>query len=209
MAAAAALFGVLAAAVGCGSDTPSAQSSGSQTSPTSDDVIRIHYAASGKMAGWPWSFEQELIADSKPLRTRLTQTAQGAEDGGWPVGYYLVWDGEYLLKYCPECEPHYTRTAAADLEESPARELRPEPDEIRVLCTGAAPVGTEVIAGRPTVHYQCREGAGELEIRGLWLDEADGWLMKETFYGGTASVTATEFEIAPDTDDDTFSTSVP
>ena len=90
MAAAAALFGVLAAAVGCGSDTPSAQSSGSQTSPTSDDVVRIHYVASGKMAGWPWSFEQELIADAKPLRTRLTQTAQGAEDGGWPVGYFIA-----------------------------------------------------------------------------------------------------------------------
>jgi hypothetical protein len=125
------------------------------------------------------------------------------------VGYFIVWDGKYLLKYNPEGKPPYSRTAAADLEENPVRELLPEPGEIKVLCTGAKRVGTEVIAGRATIHYRCREGAGELELRELWLDEADGWLMKETFYGGTASITATEFEAAPDIEGDTFSTEVP
>jgi hypothetical protein len=201
------LLGLLAGAPGCGGDE-------SPSTSESKDLVRIQYVYGGSLHGRgglePVKGGFEVIADGT-TRARVTTTAENSFDPDNPEGSFVVWNGGDMLEYNPEAKPPYRQSSDSASEDSPLRGLRPTPDELDTLCSDATDVGSRTIAGRRAIHYKCAEIGGEYITTGIWLDEATGWMLRETFTdgGGVGTLTATEVEFGPDIDDDTFSTDLP
>jgi hypothetical protein len=150
--------------------------------------------------------EFEVIADGT-RRIRITQVGpqQDQRAGAW-----TVWDGRVLSTYDPASEPKYNRTENVEADQRPAFILPEGSDEFARMCPGGRPLGTHTVLGRTAVRYACAASADEDTAptpQEISLDQATRLLLRQS--GAGVTVEATEFELHPAVDADTFSTDRP
>jgi hypothetical protein len=115
-----------------------------------------------------------------------------------------------LLDYDPTNEPKYTRTENVEADQRPAFVLPEGSSDFTRACPGARRLGTHTVLGRGAIRYACAASAGQdtaPKPEVISLDQATRLLLRQSGAGYTAE--ATEFELNPAVDADTFSTDLP
>ena len=187
------------AVAGCGQQAQSSPAGGGS------GLVRARYTLTTE-EGEVDRVELEVIADGS-RRIRVTQVGpqQDQRTGAW-----TVWDGRFLLSYDPSNEPKYTRTENVEADQRPAFILPEGSAEFARTCPGARRLGTHTVLGRAAVRYACAASAGQdtaPKPQEMSLDEATRLVLRQSGAGSTAE--ATEFELNPAVDADTFSTDLP
>jgi hypothetical protein len=207
--AAAALTGTLGLLTACGTEPEPTGQRGAGGATDTTDVVRIDYQRRGPYAG------DYVVLTDGTTRSRTTRTSDFTADDGSvvPKGWFEVWvrttGGRFdRLEYNPDRTLPYRQWKGFTPEENPLRVYRPTDDELPAMCVDAKAVGTEHIAGRTAIHYECGPMGGERVTTGIWLDEVAGWVLKGTYDDGTILL-ATRLDPHPSLDDDTFSTDLP
>ena len=150
--------------------------------------------------------EFEVIADGTG-RIRITQVGPQQDQR---VGAWTVWDGRFLLNYDPASEPKYDRIENVEADQRPAFVLPEGSDDFTRTCPGARRLENHTVLGRAAIRYACAASAGQdtaPKPQEMSLDEATRLLLRQSGAGFTME--ATEFELNPAVDADTFSTDLP
>jgi hypothetical protein len=189
---------------GCGQQahrTPAKQES---------DIVRARYLATSAWDGQEFRQEYEVIADGD-RRVRISYVR--GEWMGRTQGDWTVWDGRNLLDYEQAAEQPYNRYEDGDVEVPPIFVYLEGSQYLDSACPQARDLGTHSVLGRTAVRYACADSVilGMHDVPGgeheMSLDQATGLLLKDT--GSAHTVVATEVEMDPVVDADTFSTDQP
>jgi hypothetical protein len=197
---------------GCGQQgqqTPTVEKSDGVAAVTSG-VVRARYAATIVQDGLERRFEYEVIADGD-RRVRITYVGAPAKDSkDRPDGSWTVWDGQVLLDYNPVDSPAYNRTEDMGGNPPPVFVFAEGSEHFTQRCADARRLRTHTLLARPAVRYACApstEPGNPPDGHEMSLDQATGLMLKDA--AATFTVVATEIDLNPTVNADTFSTDLP